>query len=138
MKLLIIGNGGTGKSTLAERLGRELGIQATHLDTLGFGKNWVRVDENEFKKKLSSILAGNDWIIDGWSYQSTMKTRIEAAEIIIYLKFNIWSCYWNALKRHIQYTFKYNSYDPPESWIWRKTIRMVRQCGGFIKYTNLR
>ncbi len=33
-RILIIGNGGTGKSTLADRLGKEYDIPVTHLDLL--------------------------------------------------------------------------------------------------------
>jgi adenylate kinase family enzyme len=126
LKLIIIGNGGTGKSTLADKLAKELDIPVTHLDRLTFGKNWVRLDEAEFKNKLTGILAGDNWIVEGWSYHSTVKQRIEASETVFYLAYPAWFSYMNSVKRHLQYTFKHNPYDPPDSWIWRKTIRMFK------------
>lgn len=51
---------------------------------------------------------------------------MEAADIIIYLAYPAWFSYMNAVKRHLQYTFRYNPYDPPNSWIWKKTIRMFK------------
>ncbi len=126
MKIIITGNGGTGKSTLADKLGSLLELPVTHLDTITFGKNWVRLDENEHRKILNERLSESKWIIEGWSYQSTMKERMNAAEIIIYLAYPAWFSYMNAVKRHLQYTFRYNPYDPPDSWIWKKTIRMFK------------
>jgi adenylate kinase family enzyme len=126
MKIIITGNGGTGKSTLAEVLGEKLNLPVIHLDKISFGKNWVRLDENEHRKILREILKSDNWIVEGWSYQSTMKERMEAAGIIIYLAYPAWFSYMNAVKRHLQYTFRYNPYDPPKSWIWKKTIRMFR------------
>jgi adenylate kinase family enzyme len=126
MKIIIIGNGGTGKSTLGDELGKKLGLEVFHLDQLTFKTGWKRVDENVFSKMLENILKKDSWIVEGWSYNSTVRQRLEAAEIIIYLKFFIWSCYWGAFKRHIQYTFRQNPYDPPNSWIWKKTIRMIK------------
>ena len=125
-KIIIAGNGGTGKSTLGRQLGEILKIPVTHLDPLTFKTGWIRVPEDEFRKKLFSVLDGDKWIVEGWSYHSTIKARLEAADTIIYLDYPVWFCYWNALKRHIQYTFRQNPYDPPDSWIWKKTIRMVK------------
>jgi adenylate kinase family enzyme len=126
MKIIITGNGGTGKSTLADKLGSLLELPVTHLDIITFGKNWVRLDENEHRKILQARLSESKWIIEGWSYQSTMKERMEASDIIIYLSYPAWFSYINAVKRHLLYTFRYNPYDPPESWIWKKTIRMFK------------
>jgi adenylate kinase family enzyme len=38
LKIIIVGNGGTGKSTLGEKLGKELNIPVSHLDRLGLKK----------------------------------------------------------------------------------------------------
>jgi len=125
-KIIIIGNGGSGKSTLGEKLSKNLNIPVYHLDRLTFKTGWVSVNEIEFTENLKYILSNEKWIVEGWSYNSTIPMRLEAAELIIYLEFNVWLCYWYALKRHIQYTFKQNPYDPPNSNIWKKTIRMMK------------
>jgi adenylate kinase family enzyme len=125
-RIIIIGNGGTGKSTLGEHLARELAIPVTHLDQLSLRPGWQYVPEDEFTAKLRDILEARTWIVEGWSYHSTMQMRIKAANVIIHLDYPIWYCYWNAAKRHIRYTFKQNPYDPPNSPIWKKTRIMVK------------
>lgn len=125
-KIIILGNGGSGKSTLGEKLSKKLNIPVYHLDRLTFKTGWVRVDEKEFTEKLKNILSEENWIVEGWSYNTTIPMRLQAAELIIYLEFNVWLCNWYALKRHLQYTFKQNPYDPPNSNIWKKTIRMIK------------
>lgn len=126
IRIIIIGNGGTGKSTLGERLSGILNINVTHLDIFTFKPGWIRVEESEFRKILQEKMSGENWIIEGWSYHSTLKERLDNATIIIYLKYNIVICYWNALLRHIKYSYRQNPYDPPDSPILKKTGRMVR------------
>lgn len=125
-RIIIIGNGGTGKSTLGEKLGNILNLKVTHLDKMTFKPGWIRVDEGEFIKKLSEIISGRDWIVEGWSYHSTLRMRLDASTIIIYLKYSIYVCYWNAFLRHLKYFCRQNPYDPPDSPILKKTNKMVK------------
>jgi adenylate kinase family enzyme len=84
------------------------------------------VPESEYRANLREVLQRQQWIVEGWSYQSSLRERLAASDTIIYLEYPIWFCYWSALQRHIRYTCKQNPYDPPNSPIWRKTRKMVR------------
>ncbi len=125
-RIIIIGNGGTGKSTLGEKLGKILNLKVTHLDKMTYKPGWIRVDEGEFRKQLSEIISERNWIVEGWSYHSTLRMRLEASTIIIYLKYSIFICYRNALLRHIKYFYRQNPYDPPDSPILKKTNKMIK------------
>lgn len=125
-RIIIIGNGGTGKSTLGANLSKILNIEVTHLDKITFKPGWIRVDEAEFIENLNRIISKENWIIEGWSYHSTLRMRLEASTIIIYLKYSIIFCYWNAFLRHIKYSFRQNPYDPVDSPILNKTSKMVK------------
>ncbi|HSZ24576.1 MAG TPA: hypothetical protein VK766_02600 [Cytophagaceae bacterium] len=114
MKILIIGNGGTGKSTLADRMGKDLHLPVTYLDLIMWNKDWERLSEKEFKKQISKIISDKDWIIEGWGYHSTLFDRIEKAEIIIYLQYPLAYCQNSVLERNKQYNNKKNPYDPFE------------------------
>ena len=125
-RIIIIGNGGTGKSTLGDKLSRILDIEVFHLDRMTFMPGWERVPEEVFRKKLDEAIIQENWIIEGWSYHSTLKKRLEEANVIIYLKFPIYVCYTYALERHLKYSYRQNPYDPDNSPILRKTFKMVK------------
>ncbi len=114
-RILVIGNGGTGKSTLSAELSERLGIPVYHLDQIAWGPRWTRVSEQDYAARLNEILAAESWIVDGWSSQSSMQQRLDAADTIIFLDYAIWLAYYGATKRFFQYYSKRNPYDPPET-----------------------
>ena len=114
MKILIIGNGGTGKSTLAQKMGADLNIPVTYLDLIMWNKNWDRLSEKDFTKQLARILPDKDWIIEGWGYHSTLFNRIEKADVIVYLQYPLEFCLKSVLERNKKYNNKKNPFDPFE------------------------
>ena len=64
-RIVIIGCGGAGKSTLARQLGEKLNIPVVHLDKLWWKPNWVESSREEFDAKLARELAKPRWIMDG-------------------------------------------------------------------------
>lgn len=114
-KIIVIGNGGTGKSTLSKKLSSQLSLPVYHLDQISWKEGWQRVDEQTFSRKLHEILQTKEWIIDGWSYHTTMRARFESADTIIFLDYPIWLAYYGATKRYLQYFFRQNPFDPPNS-----------------------
>jgi len=111
-RILIIGNGGTGKSTLSERLGKEYDIPVTHLDLLSWKDNYIRTDENVFKEELLNKMKSERMIIEGWAYHSTMKERLEWSDIIIYLKYPLEYCLKTVFERNSLYNNKSYPFDP--------------------------
>jgi adenylate kinase family enzyme len=83
-RIVIIGPLGAGKSTLALKLGRLLGIPVHHLDWLYWGDTWTSTPPAEWQALLSRIVAGESWIIDG-NFTSSLPQRLAAADTVIYL-----------------------------------------------------
>jgi adenylate kinase family enzyme len=102
---MIIGSGGAGKSTLAQKLGKILNLPVYHLDTYFWKPGWIQRDRSEFIEIVYSLLKNDKWIIDG-NYRFTMDLRIEACDTIIFLDYKRYICYWNILKRHFTYKGK--------------------------------
>ena len=86
-KIAIIGAPGTGKTTLAKKLSKIYNITPTHIDGIHHLDNWEKRDKFERDKIILNIVNRNEWIIDG-TYKSTLKERMEAADLIIWLDFS--------------------------------------------------
>ena len=125
-RIIILGNGGTGKSTLGEILSRNLDIPVTHLDQITVTSDWKARPFDDFEQDMKTAMSADAWIVEGWSHHRTLQLRMEASDTIIHLAYPIWFAYLSALKRHIAYTFKPNPYDPPNGRIWKKTRLMIR------------
>lgn len=97
-RIVIIGCGGAGKSTLARQLGEKLDIPVVHLDKLFWRPGWVQVSKEEFDKLHREALAREKWIMDG-NFDRTMAERITRSDTVIYLDFSRFACLMGVLKR---------------------------------------
>lgn len=111
MRIVIIGNGGSGKSTLADKLGKDLGMPVLHLDKVTWTSKWERVPEEEFRDLLDIEMQKPDLIIEGWSYHSTMLTRLRWADAIIYLEFPLEYCLEKVAGRNREFNNRDYPYD---------------------------
>ena len=97
-RVVIIGCGGAGKSTLARQLGEKLNLPVVHLDKLWWKPGWVESSREEFDAKLAEELAKPQWIMDG-NFNRTINQRIARCDTLIYLDFNRVTCLMGVLKR---------------------------------------
>ena len=98
---MIIGCGGTGKSTLAKRLHQITNIPVYYLDQYFWLPHWTEIDKTEWQNVNQEIIQNESWIIDG-NYGSTMDMRLKAADTIIFLN----RPWYISLSRVIIRTFK--------------------------------
>jgi len=98
-RIMIVGNGGTGKTTLAIRLGELTGLPVVHLDRLFWRPGWKSVEPAEFDRLLEEEVARERWIIDG-NYNRTMETRLRRADTVIWLDFPRIVALWGVLVRN--------------------------------------
>ncbi len=99
-RILIIGSGGAGKSTLARRLGEKTGIEVIHLDKLYWNPGWVKTEKEEWARKVENELKKDSWIIDG-NFGGTLEMRIQACDTIIFLDLPRYLCLYRVLKRWV-------------------------------------
>ena len=64
-RILIIGSGGAGKSTLAVELGRLLGLPVVHLDAEFWRPGWVQTPDEEWHCRMSELVQFDRWLMDG-------------------------------------------------------------------------
>ena len=101
-KILVIGSSGSGKSTFARRLGKLLGLEVIHLDSLFWSSGWVETPKEEWRKVVAKSLEGDSWIVDG-NYSATMDLRLPVCDTVIFLEIPRVICVYRILKRVVTY-----------------------------------
>ena len=100
-RIAIVGNAGGGKSTLARELGRILDLPVTHVDSIQYQSGWRRTPDEECDWKLTEIANKGRWIIDGFGNNKVIENRIECADTVLFVDFQIWQHYWWAFRRQL-------------------------------------
>ncbi len=101
-KVLVIGPGGAGKSTLANQLGELLHIEVLHLDKFYWQSGWVEMSKPEWLKTVEKLIRRDAWIMDG-NYSGTLDIRFKACDTVIFLDMARTLCLWRVLKRDLMY-----------------------------------
>ena len=86
-RIIILGAGGSGKTTLAKSLSNLTGINAYYLDKEYWLPNWQRPSDDDWNHKLNDIIANEQWIIDG-NYIDSLNKRLAKADLVIMLDIN--------------------------------------------------
>jgi len=126
-KILVIGSGGAGKTTFAKELGKILGIEVIHLDSLYWKPGWVETPKPEWKNIVEQQVARESWVMDG-NYSGTIDLRFQACDTVVFLDLSRLVCLWRVVKRFLKYR-NVNRPDIPEGcpeklslefllWIW--------------------
>ena len=97
-RVVIIGCGGAGKSTLARSLGEKTGLPVVHLDKLFWKPGWVESTREEIDGTIQREINKARWIIDG-NYNRTLSMRMARCDTVIYLDFSRFACLAGVLKR---------------------------------------
>ena len=85
-KIIVIGCPGSGKSTFSMALHKITGIPLFHLDMLFWNADKTTVEKAVFYERLSKVLSGSEWIIDG-NYASTMELRMKECDTVVFLDY---------------------------------------------------
>ncbi|PHN03013.1 DNA topology modulation protein [Flavilitoribacter nigricans] len=101
-RILIVGSGGAGKTTLARQLGELLHLEVIHLDQHFWNSGWRECAPDEWNAKVRNLIAKDQWVMDG-NYGGTLEIRARAADTIVFLDFSRWQCLWGIVSRRIRY-----------------------------------
>lgn len=101
MRIMVIGNGGGGKSTLSLALAKRHGLEWHEVDKMQFGPGWMRIPESEVRPQLFQIQEQESWLIDGFGPMDTIEARFSQATHIYFVDHPLWVHYWWAMERQI-------------------------------------
>jgi adenylate kinase family enzyme len=131
-KVLVIGSGGAGKSTLAARIANLTGLPLVHLDALYWRPGWVPTPEEAWHRCVEQIAAQDAWVMDG-NYGATLEVRLAAFDTVVFLDPPRLVCIWRILSRWVRYAGRPRPSLPPDCpeqmtweffwWVWTYPTR---------------
>ena len=154
-RILVIGSSGTGKSTLARKIGPKLGLPVIHLDQEYWQPGWVATEPAAWQARVEGLVAREAWVMDG-NYSGTFAIRVPRADAIVWLDLPRHIYFPRAVWRIVQ---SYGRVRPdlapgcPEKvdleflfkWVWTyptrsrpRTLRLIESLRGRIPVVVLR
>lgn len=97
-RILVIGSGGSGKTTVAKQIAARTGLPLIHLDQLFWSPGWVPSPDSEWDRTIDELISRDAWVMDG-NYGRTLPQRLAAADTIVFLDLPRVVCTWRILKR---------------------------------------
>ena len=114
-RVIILGRGASGKSTLARRLGEITDLTVIELDRAFWRTGLAATPHDEWIVVQQKLIAEDRWIMDGdlGPYDS-IEVRLRAADTILFLDFSLIRCAWRAIRR---------SHERADFWRWLLAYR---------------
>jgi len=103
-RVVVIGNAGGGKSTLARKLAERRGLPHVEIDRLLWQDGWVLAPEEIYTRQHQKIIGRDAWVIDGLGRRNSIAKRLGRATEIILVDMPLWMHFWLAAERQIAWT----------------------------------
>ena len=100
-RIIVVGSQGSGKSWLAFRMGKKLGLPVLHLDVLYWLPGWQPSDKASFRARVAEAIAGEAWVVDGSYGGLAFDLIIARADIFIVIERSRWVCQWRVAWRSV-------------------------------------
>ena len=97
-KMIVLGCPGSGKSTFSCKLQKLTGKPIFYLDAIWHKPDRTHISREEFDIKLSEILKGDEWIIDG-NYSRTVEVRLKNCDTVFLFDLPTEVCMSGAVER---------------------------------------
>jgi adenylate kinase family enzyme len=99
-RVVIVGRGASGKSTLARRLGDITGLPVIEVDKTFWRPGLIATPRDQWVVMQEKLVAGDRWIMDGdLGPYDAVEVRLRAADTILFLDFSLVRCAWRAIRR---------------------------------------
>ena len=99
-RIWIAGNAGSGKTTLAGRLGGALGIPVYHRDSISWRDDFSPRPEDEQIALTKDITASERWIFEGARFTAAKTDgRLDRCDVIVHLEPNRVLCAYRVFRR---------------------------------------
>ena len=114
-RVIVVGPGAAGKSTLAVRLGEITGLPVIELDRLFWRPGLAATPPGQWAALQHELASQPSWIMDGdLGPYDVIDIRLPAADTVVFLDFSPLRCAWRAIRR---------SRERADFWRWLLSYR---------------
>jgi len=99
-RIMIVGQPGSGKSRLAQALGRRTGLPVIHVDHIHWQSGWVERSKAEKTRLCLEAEQQSHWIFEG-GHSATWSSRVSRADMLIVLYRPVALRLWRVVRRAI-------------------------------------
>src|ERR1041384_6999984 len=99
-RVVILGRGASGKSTLARRLGEITKLPVIELDKLFWQPRLLPTPRDSWSVVQDRLAGRDQWIMDGdLGPYDAVEARLQRADTVMLLDFSLLRCAWQAIRR---------------------------------------
>ncbi len=99
-RVVVLGRGGAGKSTMSARLAWITGLPVLELDSIFWRPELTPTPPQEWISIQAELTARPRWIMDGdLGPYDCLRPRLAAADTVLVLDFSLLPCAWRAARR---------------------------------------
>ncbi len=118
-RISIRGTSGSGKSTLGKALAGHYGVPYTELDGIYHQANWVELNTEEFRRRVSLLVAEDGWVIEG-NYKKVSDLVLARVDMLIWLDYPLAIVLWRVVTRTVRRGFfRLELWNGNRESIWR-------------------
>lgn len=98
-RIIVGGNSGAGKTTLARMLAERLDLPFVEMDSFFHGPGWTR--RPTFVADVDAFTARDAWVTDSLGYPEVVDMMWTRADTLVWLDYSRWLCEWRVLRRSL-------------------------------------
>ena len=83
-RVSMVGNAGSGKTTLGRALAARLGVSFVELDSVFHQRGWSPLPVEEFRHRVEAVVAGDGWVVDG-NYSAVRDLVWARADTVVWI-----------------------------------------------------
>lgn len=100
-RIMVYGVTGSGKTTLARKIGEKTGLPWHSVDDLTWEPGWIAVPADEQRRRIQAICDRPEWVLDT-AYGQWRDIPLASVELIVALDYPRWLSFFRLLRRSIQ------------------------------------
>lgn len=97
-RVMIVGQPGAGKSTIARQIGQRTGLPVVHIDKIHWMPGWVERPYEEKTRMCLEVHAQEKWVFEG-GHSVTWADRFARCDTLVWIDVGVWQRMYRVLRR---------------------------------------